>query len=76
MLRCEAPLSPALGEKKNNKKLGCALQPWRLCVVRTGLRRTHISRKPREREEEREGERGKKKKLRCDSHRVPPAAKF
>ena len=24
-------------------KLGCALQPWRLCVVRTGLHWTYIS---------------------------------
>lgn len=26
-------------------KLGCALQPWRLCVVRTGLHWTHIFQK-------------------------------
>lgn len=29
------------------KKMVCASKPWRLCVVRVGHRRAHISRKPR-----------------------------
>lgn len=40
VLRCKARFP-------DGKKMVCASKPWRLCVVRAGHRRAHISRKPR-----------------------------
>lgn len=42
--RCGAAMQSPVSRRK---KMVCASKPWRLCVVRVGHRRAHISRKPR-----------------------------